>query len=639
MRLPLGDKNTLIGRASRALGLSFVNIAVARLGTLAFGVLLARLLGPHQFGTYAVAYVALLAVLSFNELGVSLAIVRWPGEPRDIAPTVVTVSCVSSGILFAGFFLGAPAFSAAMGAPAAAPVIRVLATCILIDAVASVPAALLQRYFRQDRRMIADQTNVWLGTAVSVSLAWAGFGAMSLGIGQAAGALGSGILLLVFSPLPFRFGVDLAKARALLVFGLPLAGSSILVFLVGNMDNFIVGHVLGPTALGFYVLAWNLSSWPVQMFSQPVRNVAPAFFARLQHDPPTMRTGFLSGAGMLGSLTLPVCLLISGAAAPLVTFVYGARWAPAAHALTWLAFLGALRILFELVYDYFVVLARSRVVFTVQLAWLSALIPALMVGVRTDGIRGAAIAGVAVAAFVVLPWYLIELRRAGIKVSGLAAELWMPLMGGVGVGLFAVGFGGVLTSNLATLMVSGVVALGTIGLLFFSKQPELAVLRPMFSGTSEPPPVAADPDTAAGELTGEPAPPAAPRAAVPVPGAGASGTAITVPIPAQRERASRLPRFDEAIGAADATIPLPIFQEVGGPLPVYRDMTGLVPRYPGTAEVTSRDRVGRHRAWMWDHDGPAGSTPQPPPRPPGRSARDDDGWALARRQQGPGNEG
>ena len=40
--------------------------------------------------------VALLAVLTFNELGVSLAIVRWPGDPRAIAPTVTTISIASS---------------------------------------------------------------------------------------------------------------------------------------------------------------------------------------------------------------------------------------------------------------------------------------------------------------------------------------------------------------------------------------------------------------------------------------------------------------------------------------------------------------------------------------------------------------
>ena len=34
--------------------------------------MLARMLGPHVFGTYAVAWVALLAVLSLNDLSVSL---------------------------------------------------------------------------------------------------------------------------------------------------------------------------------------------------------------------------------------------------------------------------------------------------------------------------------------------------------------------------------------------------------------------------------------------------------------------------------------------------------------------------------------------------------------------------------------
>ena len=148
--------------------------------------------------------------------------------------------------------------------------------------------------------------------------------------------------------------------------------------------------------------------------------------------------------------------------------------------------LAALRILFELSYDYFVVLARSRVVFTVQLAWLLALIPALIVGARMDGVRGAAIAGFAVAAGVVLPWYLIELHKVGIRVRALGAQVWLPILGGAGVGLFAVGVTGLLTSNLMVLLVSGVVALGTIGLLIFHLLPDVAVLRSVFGAVDEP---------------------------------------------------------------------------------------------------------------------------------------------------------
>ncbi|MEO5853122.1 MAG: oligosaccharide flippase family protein, partial [Nocardioides sp.] len=89
---PPGDRDRrLADLAAGALGWSFLNTALTRLGTLAIGVVLARVLGPSEFGTFAVALVALMAVLSFNELGVSLAIVRWPGDPLEIAPTVNTL--------------------------------------------------------------------------------------------------------------------------------------------------------------------------------------------------------------------------------------------------------------------------------------------------------------------------------------------------------------------------------------------------------------------------------------------------------------------------------------------------------------------------------------------------------------------
>ena len=46
-------------------------------------------------------------------MGVSLAIVRWPGDPREIAPTVTTISVLSSSLICLACYLGAPAFAAA----------------------------------------------------------------------------------------------------------------------------------------------------------------------------------------------------------------------------------------------------------------------------------------------------------------------------------------------------------------------------------------------------------------------------------------------------------------------------------------------------------------------------------------------
>jgi O-antigen/teichoic acid export membrane protein len=468
---------TLFRQASRALGWSFLNTALGRFGTLAIGIALARILGPREFGVFAVAMVALLAVLSFNELGVSLAIVRWPGEPREIAPTVATISLVSSALVYLGCFAAAPAFAAAMGAPAAGGVIRLLTLGVLVDGLVATPAAMLQRTFRQDRKMIADQVNSWGGAVVSVALALSGWGAMSLAVGRLAGAVGSGVLFVVFSPEPFRFGFDRAVAGRLLRFGLPLAGSSVIVFAVGGVDQLIVGNVLGATALGFYVLAFNLSSWPVGMFSQPVRSVAPAAFARLQHNAPAMRRTFLSTAGLLTAVTLPVCLLLAGAARPLVRFLYGTQWDAAAKALFWLALLGGARILFELMYDYFVVLSRTRAVFAVQLLWLAALVPALTVGAHLGGTAGLAATHAVVAVLVPLPLYLWQLGRAGITIRAIAARVGPAVLVAALVGLAAVLIRRTIPVDLLALVLAGVLAVIAIGLLTYRMRDALRDLR------------------------------------------------------------------------------------------------------------------------------------------------------------------
>ncbi|RCG31867.1 polysaccharide biosynthesis protein [Sphaerisporangium album] len=464
-------------RAGKALGWSFVSTLAARFGTLAIGITLARVLGPHEFGTFAVALVALLAMLSINELGVSLAIVRWPDDPRTIVPTVATLSAVFSVIVCGAFMLVAPAFATAMGNPAATGPVRVLALSVLINGLVATSAALIQRDFMQGRKMIADQVDNWLGALVSLALALTGWGAMSLAIGRVAGSLAGGTLLVSFAPGRLRFGFDPAVARRLLVFGVPLAGSSLLVFAVGYADQLVIGGVLGSTALGAYALAVNLSGWPVAVFSQPVRAVAPAAFARLQHDRPTLNRSFVAVAGLLVGLTLPVCLLLSGAAPAVIRFVYGEEWAPAAVALAGLGVLAGLRIFFELVYDYLVVLERSRAVLAVQALWLIVLVPAMWIGVNRDGLRGAAIALVAVAAIVVLPTYLGQLRRSGVHIVDLAANLWQAVLAALAVGAVAVLAVRTLSPDIVVLAAAGAFAVLVVGLYGYRRRSVLRAVK------------------------------------------------------------------------------------------------------------------------------------------------------------------
>jgi O-antigen/teichoic acid export membrane protein len=477
-----------VSRAPRALAVTFLNGIATRIGTLGIGIALARVIGPSEFGTYAVALLALTAALSFNELGVSLAIVRWPDDPRAIAPTVATISVAASLIIAGAGYLLAPAFASAMGEPGATGVVQIMALSVIISGIVASPAALMQREFLGEKRMIADQVNTWGGAISSLLLAIAGMGAMSLAVGRIIGSAGAMVMFLRFSPVPLRLGFDRDVARRLLHFGVPLAGASIVVFAISFADQIVVGRVLGSTALGFYLLAYNLSSWPVQMFSQPLRGVAPATFSRLQHEPERMRSTFRSIVGLLGAVTFPVCLLLAGAADPLIRFVYGTDWAPAAPALVWLAILGAFRILFELAYDYLVVVGVSRSIFALQIATLAALIPALVFGAHAFGIAGVAGAQVLVASLVALPLYLVLFHRAGLEVANVLGRLWLPVLIAAGVGASALGLATALPSDVAAIVLAGLVALLALASLVYRDRDELAQLRgsALAAGVPEP---------------------------------------------------------------------------------------------------------------------------------------------------------
>jgi O-antigen/teichoic acid export membrane protein len=461
----------LANQATRAFGWSFLNTVVSRLGTLAIGIVLARVLGPESFGTFAVATVAMLAMLSFNELGVSLAIVRWREDPARIAPTVNSISVLSSLLLFGIVVLSAPAFASAMGDPEATSVVRLMSAAIVINGAVAAPAALLQREFKQGRRMAIDQVNTWLGAVVSLILALTGLGAMSLAVGRIAGSLVSGVMFLLWSPLPYRFGFDPSVAKSLLRFGLPLAGASMIVFAVGYADQLVTGAILGSTALGFYVLAFSLSSWPVSIFSQPLRSVAPAAFARLQDDPTQMNQVFADILRLLSAVAVPSCLLLAGASSAIINLVYGSAWAPAAVVLGYLGVMAAARIFLELAYDFLVIKGGSHWILFVQIGWLTLLVPTLLVGAQFGGLWGVAIAQVAVAVLVVLPAYALLLRRAGLRLTFLFGQVLPTLLVGIAVVGLALLITAELSSALLACVLSGIVGLvGVSGLLVSNKQ-------------------------------------------------------------------------------------------------------------------------------------------------------------------------
>ena len=430
------------GQLRRGVRWSFINTVVMRLGNFLTGVILARgLLGPRDWGLYAIGLVALAVLLSANELGVSLAIVRWDRDPKKFAPTVLTLSFASSALLYAILFFAAPQFARLLGAADATAMLRVLGIAVVIDGIACVPAGVLTRKFEQRKRMYIDLTNFVISSGLTIGLAVDGFGAMAFAWGSIAGNVVALIGCAIAAPGYLRPGWNNADARKLLAFGVPLAGASLLVLAMLNVDSIVVGAVLGPVQLGLYQIAFNVSSWPVRSVSEIARRVSFAGFSRVAESRAALSDSFGRGLALLMAAAVPACVLLAIMPKPVIYTIYGHRWIAASGALRFLALLGLLRVAFELAYDCLVASGHRKALITVQGWWLIALIPVLIIAARSRGIAGVGFGHILVAGPLVAPLFMWALSRAGISPVVIAKACVRPFLGGALMAVVALAVG------------------------------------------------------------------------------------------------------------------------------------------------------------------------------------------------------
>ncbi|WP_147252066.1 oligosaccharide flippase family protein [Blastococcus sp. TF02-9] len=423
---------SLRGQVRGGLVWSGLSSLLLRGGNLLLGIVLARLLAPEDFGVFAVALTVQAILMTLTDLGMGADLVRAE-HPERRAPTVATLSLLSGAVLTASMVLTAGPVATAMGSADAAPVVVVLSFTLLLSGASVVPVAYLTRDFQQKKLFVSEGVNFALSTAVAVGLVLAGAGPMALAVSRLVGQAAGTTLQFVLLRMRPVWGFDRAVARTALRFGLPLAAANMLSWALLNIDNVVVSRTSGVVALGFYVLAFNVSSWPMTAIGAAIRPVTLAAFARQQHEDPA--PALRRATALSAAAAAPVGVLLAVLALPVVTVLYGERWAPSAAALAGLALFGGLRIVLDMLATFLIARGAVSGVLWIQVAWTIALVPAMVLGVRWGGLAGAGWAHLVVGVVLVLPAYLGVLRRAGAPVGAVLGSLWQPVLAMAPAGL------------------------------------------------------------------------------------------------------------------------------------------------------------------------------------------------------------
>jgi lipopolysaccharide exporter len=435
---PQGESESLSARVRRGALWLLASTLLLRVISIATTAIIARILDPRDFGIFAVATIVYMIVSSIGESGVAVCIMRADLDLDILAPTMTAVSMASCTLLAGAMVIFARPIAAALGSPAAAGPVRVMALTLIIVGITNVPTAQLARDFKQKKLFWAEIISFLPSTALLLLLAKSGSGATAFAWSRVLGQFISGCVVLVSVSRFYLPGVARSAFSILFRYGVPVAVANFVNYILLNVDYALVGHLMGAAPLGIYVLAFNVASWPANLFGNVLSSVTNTAFSRVRNDPARLKDAIASTLRAVSLAVMPVCSLMIVLAGPIVLTLYGSRWAAAASVLSVLSLYGAISVICSLFASVLAGTGRAKSLLVIQLVWLGALIPAMSIGVHRNGIVGAAEAHIAVIIPIVLPIYLFTLRRVtGVSFAILVKAVWPAILTSLAMALAA----------------------------------------------------------------------------------------------------------------------------------------------------------------------------------------------------------
>ncbi|WP_373715405.1 oligosaccharide flippase family protein [Roseateles sp.] len=322
------NSQSLAQRTVSALAWTYAGAVARVLLQLFVQLVLARLLGPEDYGKANAAFFVLALGWMLAEGGSGAALVQKEKlEDEDIGFALGLVLTVSLAMGGAVVLVSGP-IAQWLGAADLRPLIIASGLLIPLQALSNIPASLLRRQLEGKKLQVLQLGGYAVAYGVvGVMLAVAGSGPWTLVGAFATHSLISllGGYAMTRHTLRPRWRGD----RGLLKFGLSVTLANCGNWATENLDRLLVTRLWGTTALGAYTAAFTLSRAPASFLLGSVQSVAFAAASRVQNETEVLRDRLLATLSAIALVCWPLFAVMAVHASDIVFLLYGHRWGDA----------------------------------------------------------------------------------------------------------------------------------------------------------------------------------------------------------------------------------------------------------------------------------------------------------------------
>lgn len=289
-------------------------------------MILARLLGPKDFGLVGMVTAFTGILMLFRDFGLSAAAVQRPHVTEEQLSNLFWINLIVGAGLCLLTMGAAPAIAAFYREPRLVGVATVLGLAFLFNAAGIQHSAVLQREMRFTTMAVINTVGLVAGTVLAIGGAWAGYGYWAL------------VAMTILVPLANTIGFWLASGwmpgrptrgagiRSMMQFGGTVTLNGLVVYIAANMEKVLIGRFWGVDAIGIYGRAFQLANIPTDNLNWAAGEVAFSALSRVQSQPEQLKRYFLKGYSIVVTLTVPITLACGLFADDVIRVFLGTKW-------------------------------------------------------------------------------------------------------------------------------------------------------------------------------------------------------------------------------------------------------------------------------------------------------------------------
>ena len=291
-----------------------------------FGILLARLLTPNDYGMIAMLAIFIAVSQTFIDSGFGNALIRKPDRNEADKATVFFFNIFMAAICYGVIFLAAPLIARFYNMPQLEGILRVLAINLIIQAFGSIQHLNLTIDLNFKTLAKISFSGAVVGGTAGLICAYNGLGVWSLVVQQMTTTSFKVILFWVLVHWRPKTFFNRASFKNMFGFGSKLLASGLLNTLYENIYDLIIGKVFSAATLGNYSRASHFGYFPSSNITGIFQRVTFPVLSKIQDDHEKLRIAYLKFLNMATLVIFPLMIGLVALAKPFILLVLTDKW-------------------------------------------------------------------------------------------------------------------------------------------------------------------------------------------------------------------------------------------------------------------------------------------------------------------------